>query len=290
VFQVCYASRGGAIKMKNNTKKLAAFLLATFSVTGWAQTGTNTATSAVTATGVAQSGQAGAFSNQAALPGYSLGAPSGMVPGWGTVFASMAGTLWDGSELDAALSFGGGFGDPYQSLGGVASLSIGSVDPRDGGSFNRGSLNLGFGHHFRQYALGLGAGVSNIDLWHDSSDDEMDPSYYFTATKLLANDLVPVIWSIGLGNNAYSDVSKDISEDNKQDEWDIFSSIALYVHPQISLIADYTSNMTSVGVSTVPFRKYPLVVNFAAQDVFQEDPLYDETKFLVTVGYGFSFR
>jgi hypothetical protein len=276
--------------MIKNKKKFTAFFLVALSVNGWAQTDTNTATSVVTATSVAQSGQAGAFSNQAALPGYSLGAPSGLVPGWGSVFASMAGTWWDSSELDAALSFGGGFGDPYQSLGGVASLSIGSVDPRDGGSFNRGSLNLGFGHHFRQYALGLGAGVSNIDLWHESSGDEMDPSYYFTATKLLANDLVPVIWSIGLGNNAYSDVSKDISEDNRQDEWDVFSSIALYVNPRVSLIADYTSNMTSVGVSTVPFRKFPLVVNLAAMDVFQKDPLYDATKFLVTVGYGFSFR
>ncbi len=231
------------------------------------------------------------FSGLAALPGFSFGAPSGLVPGFGTAFMSIAGTTYS-DDTDGALALGAGFGDPVKYLGGAASLSIGSIDPSDGGAFNRGSLNLSLGRHIPKYGLGIAVGVSNIDIWHETNEDELDPSYYGAVTKLFPNDIAPVIISAGMGSNSYADISKDnpkTTRNDREHKWDEFVSAAVYVHPQMSLVADYTSGITTLGTSLVPMPAYPVTIGLAAQDVFKEDEEVDSVKFLGTLAVGFTF-
>lgn len=207
------------------------------------------------------------FHKMATVPGFSMGAPSGLVPGYGVIFAGLSGTA-TGSDKDAALAMGMGFGNP-DTVGGALSLGIGSVDPRDGGSFNRGSLNASVGHHFKKYGMGVSVGVSSIDLWHANSldGDNADPSFYTAVTKLYPNEIAPVIITAGLGNNGYVDINK---ENNRKDKIDGFGSVAVYVMPQVSLILDYTMGVVSAGTSIVPFPDYPVTLNLGAGNLTKQ--------------------
>lgn len=227
------------------------------------------------------------YSALATLPGFSFGAPSGLVPGYGSAFVGVGGTSYS-DDTDGGIAFGGGYGDPIKSVGGAVSMSVGSIDPTDGGAFNRGSINLSLGKHFPKYGVGTSIGVSNIDIWHATNEDEMDPSYYAAITKLLPNEIAPVIVSAGFGSNSYSDMGKYDSDD-REHKWGEFFSAAAYVHPQMSLILDYTSGVTTFGTSIVPMPNYPVSVGLAAYDLFEEDDSADSVKFLGTLSIGFSF-
>lgn len=204
------------------------------------------------------------FHEMATVPGFSLGAPSGLVSSYGVAFMGLSGKKSSSTD-DGALAFGMGFGDS-DKIGGSASIGIGSVDPRDGGSFNRGNLNLSFGHHFREYHMGWSVGVAGIDLWHANSldGDNGEPSFYTAVTKLYPNDLAPVAITAGFGNNGYADVTKDT---DRKDEIGGFGSVAVYVMPQVSLILDYTTGILGAGASIVPFPQYPVTVSVGATNL-----------------------
>ena len=231
------------------------------------------------------------FGQMGVLPSYSFGAPSGLVPGWGTAFAGFAGVTSNGvtSDTDGAFSFGAGYGDPINSVGGAVVIGIGSIDPRDGGSFDRGNLNVSLGHTFQDYGLGVAVGVSNLDLWHNSGDMRVDQSLYAAVTKLLPNDIAPLVVSAGFGDNGFVDVDRNLTEEKRRDKTGPFASVAAYVLPQVSLILDYTSGITTFGTSIVPFPDYPIIIGLAAYDLGQERPV-DEVSFLGTLTTGFRFK
>lgn len=223
------------------------------------------------------------FQDLRALPVFTINAPAGLVPGSGVVFAGISGTR-NSDDTDGGLGFGFGYGNPYESVGGAASLTIGSIDPRDGGSFNRGSLNLSLGHIFTEYGLGAAVGVSNIDLWHSTHNSELDPSFYGAVTKLLPNDIAPMTLTVGLGNNMYAD--NDETGD-KKDKVYPFVSLAAYVLPQMSLIVDFTSGITSAGVSVVPFPSIPVSMTMGAYDI--SDETIQGTSFIAGLSAAYAF-
>ena len=234
---------------------------------------------------------ADAGTSLASSPSFSFGAASGFVPGYGTAFIGIGGSHNDGTT-DGGLSVGGGFGDPVKSVGGVVSLGIGSIDPTDGGAFNRGSGSVSLGKTFPAYGLGASVGISNVDLWHADSIDEVDESYYVAVTKILPNDIAPVIVSVGLGSNTFADVNDDnsaTSANENKDKWGEFISGAVYVHPQMSLVLDYTSAITTFGTSIVPMPKYPVTVGLAAQDIFKHDNVDEGVKFVGSLSISFTF-
>ncbi|WP_320045946.1 hypothetical protein [uncultured Ilyobacter sp.] len=224
------------------------------------------------------------FTQLKTVPGFTFGAPSGLVPGWGVGFAALSGVHKD-SDTDGAAAFGFGFGDPFESVGGAASLSVGSIDPSDGGAFDRGSLNLSLGHTFPEYGMGVAVGMSNYDIWHDSHEDKLDESFYAAATKLFPNDTAPVILTAGFGNESFVDINTDDDRDSKIGP---FVSGAVYVHPQMSLILDYTTGITTFGTSLVPFPDYPVSIGLALTDLFKEAD-EEEIGFIGSLAVGFRF-
>ncbi|MCQ9626476.1 hypothetical protein HS141_05760 [Cetobacterium somerae] len=209
------------------------------------------------------------FHELAILPGFTMGAPSGLVSGYGVAFAGIAGRR-DSDTTDGALAFGMGFGNP-DVIGGSVSIGVGSIDPRDGGSFNRGNLNLNVGHHFKEYGLGWSVGMTGLDLWHAKNidGDYQDPSFYTSLTKLWPNEFVPFSVTAGLGNNSFADINR--SKDRK-DKVDGFGAISFYLIPQLSLVIDYTSNILTTGISVVPFPDYPISVNLGATNLTEQGP------------------
>lgn len=186
------------------------------------------------------------------------------------------------------MAVGFGYGNPYETVGGAVSLSLGSINPDDGGAFNRGSLNLSLGHNFSQYGLGVAVGVNTIDLWHDNGKDEMDESYYTSVTKLLPNDVAPVVVTAGLGNNDFAKVNED---GDKKDHVYPFVSVAAYVMPQLSLIADYTSGVTTLGVGIVPSPKLPITITMGAYNVNKQtvDTGNDKVSFVGSLSASYAF-
>lgn len=207
------------------------------------------------------------YQELAVVPGFTMSAPAGLVPGKGVVFAGIGGLHTNGkkgNDTDGSMAVGFGYGNPYETLGGAVSLSLGSINPDDGGAFNRGSLNLSLGHNFAEHGFGVAVGVNTIDIWHDSHRDKMDESYYGSVTKLLPNDVAPVVVTVGLGNNDFAKINED---GDKKDHVCGFASIAAYVMPQLSLIADYTSGVTTLGVGVVPSPKLPVTITLGAYNV-----------------------
>ena len=211
------------------------------------------------------------FHEMATLPGFSMGAPSGLVSSYGVGFVGLSGRK-DSKEDDGAMAFGMGYGDP-ETIGGSASIGIGSIDPRDGGAFNRGNLNLTAGHRFKEYGIGWAVGVTGIDLWHANSKDgaNENPSFYTAVTKLWGNEQVPVAITIGLGNNSFADINIEDGHKRRRNV-DGFGAIAFYVLPQVSLIVDYTSNVLTTGVGLVPFPDYPISLNLGATNLTKQGP------------------
>lgn len=200
------------------------------------------------------------FNKMATLPGFAMSAPSGLVSSSGVIFAGVSGRK-DKLATDGAGFIGMGFGNS-EVLGGAMSLGIGSIDPRDGGAFNRGNLNLNVGHNFKEYGMGVSVGMNGLNLWHETEAEgkKEKPSYYTAVTKLWGNDYIPVALTLGFGNNSFSDINIKKSSDRRK-KVDGFGALAFYVAPQVSLILDYTSNILTSGVSVVPFPNYPISVN-----------------------------
>lgn len=231
------------------------------------------------------------YQELAAVPGFTMSAPAGLVPGKGVVFAGIGGLHTNGkkgNDTDGSMAVGFGYGNPYETVGGSVSLSLGSINPDDGGAFNRGSLNLSLGHNFSQYGLGVAVGVNTIDVWHDSHDDKMDESYYGSVTKLLPNDVAPVVVTAGLGNNDFAKVTET---GDKKDHVYPFVSVAAYVMPQLSLIADYTSGVTTLGVGIVPSPKLPVTITMGAYNVNRQtvDTGNDKVSFVGSLSASYAF-
>lgn len=85
------------------------------------------------------------FSEECSIPSYSLNVPSGLAGSAGGGFVALSG-ITDKHGTDGGLSFGVGYGDSSEKIGGSVSIGVGSIDPVDGGAFNRGSLNISAGH------------------------------------------------------------------------------------------------------------------------------------------------
>lgn len=222
------------------------------------------------------------FSHLRAMPTFSLGAPVGLAGAKGGAFLGFSG-ITDQDGTDGGMSLGIGYGDPNK-IGGTLSLSIGSIDPRDGGAFNRGSLNVSAGHNFPDMLAGIALGIDNVNLWHASEVDyDENPSIYLAATKLFPNDIAPMTFSVGAGNNNFAKVNES---SNKKDKIYPFISGAVYVLPQVSVILDYTADITSVGVGLVPFPDMPISLTFEAYDITKERK-EDKVSFLGSVSIGY---
>lgn len=228
------------------------------------------------------------YDEMAALPVFSLGAPTGMVASWGSVFVGFGGLATETagvSRTDASSSVGMGLGDPIKSIGATISLSIGSVAP-DGGLAERGSFGALVGKFFVGPQLGVAVGGIDLAGWNDITV-KRDHSFYIAATKIIPFDEYPVIVSLGAGNNAFADVQS--TNPDPKDEIDLFAAIAFYLTPHINLIADYTAGVSSLGTSIAPLADAPLVITLAAHDLSKDAPGRTSVAFVGSIAYAFRF-
>ena len=215
-------------------------------------------------------------------PGASSSAPSGFSGSAGTAFIGLGSSVQT-SRVDGGLAVGTTYGDSEEFLGGAIAISVPSLS-FDGGFFEKGSLSASVGHNFSDYAAGVSVGVSGIDAWRSATSPKEDPSFYVAASQAYNFDL-PTFATIGVGNNIFAD--KD-NGSYKTDRTGIFGSIGTYVHPQMSVIVDYTGGLTTLATSIVPMPDYPVSISLGVNGFFKENP-DDALMFVAGIGMSVSY-
>ena len=214
----------------------------------------------------------------------------------GFVAASYQGRTRFANKDDGAIGFGVGLGNSKKSVGVVISYTMASF----GGSrdFGSGGFNLKVHRQFKgEWAAAVGMnGFLNIGDYNDSDIDginDFENSLYAVATKIfrtrddINKPLSRVAVTAGIGNGQFR---TENAINNDEDNFNVFGSVAVRVHPQASLIAEWTGQDLALGASIAPFKNLPLVITPAIRDIAGPGAgASDGARFILGTGFGFKF-
>lgn len=227
-----------------------------------------------------------------ASPTFSLAAPSGLTPFQKVAFVGIGGSKnmpGRSVSVDGAMSTGFGFAlSEENKIGVLVGLDMGSINPSDGGAFDRGDLGLAIGKYFDKYNAGISLGVKSITLWHAAAGRNT-PSVYLAATKIAMLGEYRTIMNIGFGNNAFRTLYDTASKSERSKRASMFGSVAIYPLPQLSVVADYTAGIASIGLGIVPVAAWPVSLSLGLYDVTKEIKDHDKAAFIASLGYSYSF-
>lgn len=235
-----------------------------------------------------------------ASPGTALTVPSGFGAANGQVYVAIGGTTTEKTAtqkdgLDGSASVGVGLGDASEFLALELQANIISLtDNAPGSDFGEeGSFSVKLSRNVGA-ASAISVGAENVSTWGDSLDGTKASGYIaFTTLKSLSNNPVnPLTLSVtvGAGTERFQDKDNGVRDSDAG----LFGSVALAVHRQVSLIADYNGNYVNAGVSIVPLRSHPLTVTLSAvnvNDVSSADggTSTGDTEFGGSLGYSWNF-
>jgi len=227
-----------------------------------------------------------------ASPTFSLASPSGLTPFQKVAFVGIGGIKnMPGRpvSVDGAMSTGFGFAlSEKDKIGMLVGLDLGSINPSDGGAFDRGDLGLTIGKYFDDYNTGVSLGIKNISLWYAAAGKNT-PSVYIAATKIAMLGEYRTIMNLGFGNNAFRTLYDTGTKSERSKRASMFGSVAIYPLPQLSLVADYTAGITSIGAGVVPIAAWPVSLSLGLYDVTKEIKNHDKAIFIASLGYSYSF-
>lgn len=220
----------------------------------------------------------------AASPSVTIMTPSGYGAGWGSagVGIGLQERTRFTDEADGVAGFGIGFGNPRKNVG----LTVGvTVTDLWGDTFEDGTLSLKL-HRLLPYDLSVAAGVQGALTWGETDGGS---SIYGAVTKRFilrepSEPLSQVYVSLGIGGGQYRSES-DIEDG--EESVGAFGAIAVRLVEPVSAIAEWTGQDMTVGFSVTPFRNIPLVISPAITDI--TGSAGDGTRFILGIGYGFSF-
>ncbi len=227
-----------------------------------------------------------------ASPTFSLAAPSGLTPYQKIAFVGIGGVKdMPGRSVgvDGAMSTGVGIEvSKEDKIGVLVGLDLGSINPSDGGAFDRGDASLALGKYFDDYNVGVSIGVKNITLWHGSAGRNT-PSFYIAATKVVVVDKFITIVNAGFGNNAFRTIYDTAPRSDRAKRASGFGSVAFYPVPQLSVVADYTAGITSLGFGAVPVAAWPVSLTWGLYDVTKEIQGHDKISWIASMAYVHTF-
>lgn len=214
-----------------------------------------------------------------AAPGIAFGSPTAFGAGWGQAFAGIGGqTVSVGpDDLDGSAVLGMGLGDPRRAVGLEAAVNVISLQEgfaEDG----RWGFKL---HRVLSNRAGIAIGVDDTAGWGDAK--EQHSSAYAVYTQVI--DLEPqspkrplsLAFSIGAGQERFAEPGDDVG---------VIGAVALALHRQGSVIADYSRGELNLGASVAPFYRIPLVVTAGVINVTERNA---DLEFAAGVGYLYQF-
>lgn len=230
----------------------------------------------------------GATNSPAGAPGMSLGSPIGFGASWGDVGIGVGGQTLDDDvpgtdDVDGSAALVVGLGDARKYVG--LETVVDFISLRDDfGEDGAVALKL---HTVLPGNAAFAVGVENIGRW--GSAEAGRSSVYAVGTKFFAlnpgaANALPLAVNLGIGDNRFNEAGETGAS--------VFGGLALYVHPQFSVIADWTGNSLNAGVSALPFRSFPLTVTLGALNTTGENlggQFGDDTEFGGALGYTWHF-
>jgi len=231
------------------------------------------------------------FAKTKASPTFSMAAPSGFNPSKPVVFFGIGGiTDLSGSpkKTDGSMAVGYGTDLPFADLGAAFTLDLGSINPADGGMFNRGDLGISVGKFFQSLGMGVSLGIKNISLWYASAGKNT-PSTYLAASKIYKFKDSMLIINGGLGNNAFRTITDSSSRAERSIKVSLFASAAYYPVPQLSFVADNTAGITTLGLGIVPIAAWPVSISLGLYDVGKVIPNRSQTSIVGSLSTSYSF-
>ncbi|GEM_PF-1090864 len=228
-------------------------------------------------------------------PGLNIYIPSGYGSHRNTAFVvgSYQSDVRFSSADDGAIGFGVGLGDANKSVGVVLSYTAASF----GGSrhFGSGGFNVKVHRRFKDWSAAVGMnGFLNVGGYKDSSIEgvnDFENSLYAVATKIfrtrkdINKPFSRVAVTAGIGNGQFR---TEESFYNDEDNFNVFGNVAVRVHPQASLIAEWTGQDLALGASIAPFKNIPFVITPAVRDIAGPGQgASDRARFILGAGFGF---
>lgn len=225
-------------------------------------------------------------------PGSSSISPTAFGPGFGHFFwgAGFQHRTRFTDSSDGTISTGFGLGNPRTTVGlqtTVTVLDLVSNRSYDDGFMKRGSISFKL-HRLLPNDFAVAVGVENAIVWGFT---DAGTSTYGVVTKRFQLRESPeepfsrVTVSLGLGNGRFrfeDDFNNDVNTVN------VFGSVGVRVHPQVSAIADWSGQDLTLAASIVPFRNIPIVLTPAIADI--TGSAGDGVRFRLGVGYSHFFR
>ncbi|MGB8702701.1 MAG: hypothetical protein WCD18_25075 [Thermosynechococcaceae cyanobacterium] len=216
-------------------------------------------------------------------PSITLLTPSAYGKSWGqvSVGGSFLSRVRYRDESDAVLGVGFGLGDAQKAVGLDVSIGINDVT-----GFERGSV--GFKVH-RRFAdqLALAVGVNNVVTWGINLAGIGPYGVVTKGFKLRPDPSQPfsqLYVSAGAGTGRYRSEGDIL---NNRNTVGVFGSVAVRVIEPLNMIAEWSGQDLTLGVSILPFRNFPLVFSPAVTDV--TGTAGDGPRFTFGVGLGFTF-
>ncbi|MCT7971726.1 hypothetical protein [Laspinema olomoucense] len=224
-------------------------------------------------------------------PGSSSISPTAFGPGLGQFFwgAGFQNRTRFTDSADGTISTGFGLGNPRRTVGlqtTVTVLDLMSNRNDDDGFMKRGSISFKL-HRLLPNNFAVAVGVENAIVWGFTDAGTSTYGVVSKTFSLRENTEEPfsrVTVSLGVGNGRFrfeDDFNNDVNTVN------VFGSVGVRVHPQVSAIADWSGQDLTLAASIVPFKNIPLVFTPAIADI--TGSAGDGARFRLGVGYSHFF-
>jgi hypothetical protein len=218
--------------------------------------------------------------------GATFGSPMGFGASWGEAGVGLYSQTFESvdDEVDGALGFAMGFGDARKAVGLEVGLALSSLwgGTNSGGGFGENGAFSAKLHTRLPGAAALAIGITGLGRFGDDNDSRQT-SVYLVGTKVYRVSKYAVVANLGLGNRFFNQSTNNEARDSLGP----LGSLAFYVNPQVSLIADYNGNVLNAGVSVAPLKQYPLTVTLGAINTTERGD--GRVEFGGMASYGFRF-
>jgi hypothetical protein len=218
----------------------------------------------------------------AGAPGITSGSPAAFGLDWGQAAAAIGGNTLpktSSDDYDGSMSVAAGLGDASKYVGLEVAYSVNSLRSNFG---DEGAAALKL-HTNLPGRAAFAVGVENVARFGPDTKRGRS-SVYAVGTKVFdllpqeANS-IPVAVNLGIGDNRFQDANDTGAN--------VFGGVSAIVHPQLSLIADWTGRDLNAAVSVLPFKAYPLTVGVGAINLAKRNNA--DVEFAGSIGYLFRF-
>lgn len=219
-------------------------------------------------------------------PAASVSVPTGYGVDAGELFVGVAyqGRTRYTEEGDAAVVAGVGFGTRRVLAMEVALTSYSTIR---GTPLETGGVSVRL-HRAVGSSTSVAVGWENAVRWGGSDDDG---SLYAVGTRMVPLRRDPArrfglaVFSLGVGNGRFR-LESDDRDGNET--VNVFGAVGVRVTEPLSVMADWTGQDLNLAASVIPIRRVPLVVTAGVADL--TGLAGDGARFILSVGYGLSFR